>query len=127
MIKKSIMIVLIIFNCVTGFFTYLYFSREPEIKIVEKTKIEYEKVYRDYTKLSNGECVKELTKYDTSVPMLDGHIEDKNIFYAEAGLNERTWNRKFKLKIAESGNWKFYIGAGIVGVAVGSFIVYKIK
>jgi signal transduction histidine kinase len=125
-IKRILIILLIVSNAITSYFTYLYFTRDPAIKIVEKTKIAYKTVYRDYNKLSTNDCLKELMKYDTDIPRLDGRIEQSNIFYAEAGLNERTWSRKFKLKISEGSNWKYYVGFGVLGTIAGGTIIYKI-
>lgn len=124
---KSILICfLLIINAISGYFTYLYFSQEPEIKIVEKTKVEYEIKYREYDTLNMDTCLKELKKYDTGKPSLDGEMRSNNIFYAEAGLNGRAWNREFKLKVHEQGNWKFYIAAGVIGATAGGYMLYRI-
>jgi hypothetical protein len=127
-INLWLIVFLIITNIITGFFTYLYFTRKPDlkIKIVEKTKIAYKTIYRDYNKITKDDCIKELQKYDISEPKLDGYMENKNIFFAEAGLNNRTWNRRFKLKVNESNNWKYYVGAGVIGASAGGFIIYNI-
>jgi hypothetical protein len=127
-IKFWIVIISFVGNCVTGYFTYLYFTRKPglKIKIVEKTKIAYKTVYRDYNNLTQKDCIEELSKYDTEKPFLDGYIKNNNLFFAEAGLNGRQWSREFKLKIKQSGNWRYYLGFGAVGMAAGGFIIYKI-
>jgi hypothetical protein len=124
-VKILIVIISLVGNCVTGYFTYLYFNTKP-IKIAGKTKIIYEPVDRDYNKLTKTDCVKELFKYSTDKPYLDGYMKNDNVFHAEAGLYDRKWNREFKLKIKQSGNWRYYLGFGAVGMAAGGFVIYKI-
>lgn len=125
--KRTLVALLITANAITSYFTYLYFNTKP-VKIAGKTKIIYKSIDRDYDKLTKTNCIKELKRYGTDIPRLDGHIEQPNIFYAEAGLYDRTWSRKFKLKVKvnESSNWRYYVGFGVLGTIAGGTIIYKI-
>lgn len=82
---------------------------EPEIKIVEKTKVKYNIVDRDYFKLDKVELIDKLKCYDTADPFLDGTIKN-NTLWINAGLCERKWNRGFK--IASGDGFNYYIAGG---------------
>lgn len=99
---------------------------EPEIKIVEKTKIEYRDVIRNYTKYNKPELIEELLKYDKGTPSLEGEIKD-NAIHVEAGLNKRKWSRDFKLgaEVYSGRNWKCYFIVG--GVVAAGALYWKFR
>lgn len=126
LMKKNITIsILFISNLILVYFLFINLNRDPEIKIVEKTKIKTEIKYRNYNQLDYNAILDELKKYDLSDPILDGEIEGKT-FHAYAGLNGRKWSRDFDLKVNENSRWKYYIGIGTLGVAIGSYCAYKV-
>jgi hypothetical protein len=89
-IKIIFLLCLFFVNIITGYFTYLYFTQHPEIKIVEKTAIkETTKISYDYSQFDLRTCKKELKFFATKKPFLDGKMRSNNIFYVEAGLNGR--------------------------------------
>lgn len=100
-------------------------SVKPEIKIVEKTKIEYKTKYRDYAVMTNTDILEQLKKYDTAEPTLDGTIKG-SIFHANAGLNGRTWSRDFTLEVNQTQDWRFLAGAAGAGLLIGGISAYLI-
>ena len=96
---------------------------ETKIEIVEESKVEAEPVTREYRKLSRLEFSTLLKRYDEGDPWLNGKMITSNKFKATAGLADRSWSRTFTLetkhKVGSSGNWNFYVKAGIITVIAG--------
>jgi len=127
-ILVSVIIIVAIFlgGVIAGYY-YCQKSVKPEIKIVEKTKIEYEPKHRDYVSMPDQDILNELQKYDTAIPTLDGEMISSTSLHATAGLNGRTWSRDFTLEVKQTQDWRFLFGASVVGVIAGGTIVYFIK
>jgi len=113
----------LVIGSIIGFIIAFQANPEPTVRIVEKSVIKYQTVYRDYETITRETCVDKLKCYDTAGPRLDGTIEGTT-FRAKAGLCDRTWEREFKLEVGSSGNWRYYIGAGLVGMAAGGFALW---
>jgi len=106
---------------------------EPK-KIIE-TKIITKVIYRKYKDLSREKLIEDLKLYDLGEPKLfisdikikGGIFDDKILqFKNNASLSKREWSRDGEIEVAKSGNWKFYIGAGITaGVGAGLAILFK--
>ena len=106
---------------------------EPK-KIVE-AEIITKVIYRKYKNLSREKLIEDLKLYDLGEPKLfisdikikGGIFDDKVLqFKNNASLSKREWSRDGKIEVAKSGNWKFYIGAGITaGVGAGLAILFK--
>ena len=110
-----------------GMFTGVkIFEAAPEIKIVEKKEIVYQTITRDYQVMTQPEIIKELYKYDTAVPRLDGTVSG-NVFHATAGFHEREWSRDFVLASGTSRGWRTYFVVAGAGALAGGYLIYKIK
>jgi hypothetical protein len=111
-----------------GAFAGGYFYRgegEPKIKIVEKTKIEYRTIDRDYNAMVPDDWKKALACYDKSEPRLDGAVAGEWLKLS-AGLCDRNWSRDIKIAEISSMNWKLIAGVGIAGAALGGYGIYKL-
>jgi len=106
---------------------YFKEQEKPRVEIVEKTKIVTKYVTRDYDKIPKNDLIKELQAYDKGPFDLDGEMSSPYVFHARAKLHKRTAERDFKLKVHETPNFKYYVGAGIAGVIAGGIVVYKLR
>lgn len=117
---KQFCITAIIILCVAGgSFIGGRFSVKPDIKIVSKEVIKWKPTQRDYKKMTCEDMQKELLRYDTEKPRLDG-VMTGDVFTASAGLADRNWSRDFKMGagIAKKDR-DLMIGLTVVGFAVG--------
>lgn len=105
---------------------YFKDKEKPRVEIVEKTKVVTKYVYRDYNKIPKDDLIKELQQYDKGPFILDGDMTGPYTLHARAKLHKRTAERDFKFKVHETSKFKYYIGAGIVGLITGGVIVYKV-
>ena len=117
--KQVLIIVAVVFivaeGCVIGYFI----SRKPEIVIVKKDVIKWKPAQRDYKKMTCDDMQKELLRYDTEIPRLDG-VMSGDVFTASAGLADRNWSRDFKMKSGMNKKDRdLMIGLTVVGFAVG--------
>ena len=112
--------------CFGGGVLYLneYGKKEPP-KIVYKDKIVYKTIKRDYAKVPVTTAYEELKKYDTEPFMLD--IDEvphnSNMYRISGKLHKRKATRDVRLECKKIGNWKMYVGVGVVtaGVIYGGY------
>lgn len=138
--KKIATYIITIFVIFILFFAAGYFTATKTIKpeTVEITKeIEVVKevdriVYRDVEKLTFVECKEYLNLYDTEPMVIDYEINKLNKKYTDVNVNwklyERSGNENIKVPVYQSGNFKFYagIGAGVVGTAGLTYLIYSV-
>ncbi|MFW9871939.1 MAG: hypothetical protein ACFFG0_02480 [Candidatus Thorarchaeota archaeon] len=133
-IKKVLVYVLIFLICMilsfAGGYTYHVFNGEkPKPEIVYKEKVKYKIITRDYSKIPSSVKDNELLHYDTDPFKLD--IEpfngDKTNYRITGQLYKRKASRDVKIECSGNSNWKFYVGAAIIGTAVGYGIYKAIK
>lgn len=125
--QTTISLLLLSISFLGGWFTHLK-TQSPEIRIETKEEIVWRDkiVYRDYQDITREECIDKLRCYDTAEPTLDIEPLRDNTFRLSASLCERKpWTRDVKLSVGESGNWKFYVGAGIVAGAGIAYLIFK--
>lgn len=104
---------------------YYYGSQSAEPGIVYRDKIITKTIYRDYPSLTRSDCIEKLSCYDMALPALDIIHKDSNRYELSAGLCERKWKRDIEIELARSGNWKYYICAGIATGALVAYFVLK--
>lgn len=107
-----------------GWFAHMK-TQAPEIRIETRKEIVWRDrvVYRDYHTITREDCLAQLHCYDLAEPKLDIQPLRNNEFRLSASLCERAWDRDVTLSVGESGNWTYYIGAGII---VGAGISYML-
>jgi hypothetical protein len=126
-LKKIIASLVIMAACFAGGYLTHQRTGTPEIKITYREKLVWREgtVHRDYTALPEQECVAALRCYDTAQPSLDAAPLRDNTFRLSASLCERSWSRDIKLSAGSSGNWTFYVGAGVVAGAGAVFLLMR--
>lgn len=98
------------------------FIRDTQKPItIKETKIKWKDkiVYREYEKMKYIDAFKKLKLYDTSEPRLKIYQIKSDEIKADAGLYERNWSGKAKIKIADSNNFVYYFGIGTACFAAG--------
>jgi len=129
MLISAIIIAAVLYWC--GWVSYKY-THEPEIKTITVTNIQEKIVYRDYPSMTNDELIKKLKCYDTTpfhfnyktLDVKSDSILIQNIY----SLCDRVGSHDLLVPINTSGNWKLYVGAGVVvGTLVTAGIVYLVK
>jgi hypothetical protein len=71
--------------------------REPRARIV-KEPLQYNTVYRNYAALSHDDCTAIVKCFSESVPELDIDTEGGDSYLLTAGLCDRKWSRKVKIR-----------------------------
>lgn len=108
-----------------GYWRLFEYGRQPEIRIVEKTKIVSVPVSRDYSAMRRENLTGKLTCYDTAEPKLDAEFRSGTA-YLSAGLCERTWTREIRYEVGSSGNWRYFVGgACAAGAVAGGFMLWR--
>jgi hypothetical protein len=122
--KTTLSLILMGIAFLGGWFAHMK-TQAPEIRIETRKEIVWRDrvVYRDYNTITRDDCINQLQCYDTAKPTLDIAPLSDNFFRLSAGLCERSWTRDVSLSVGESGNWKYYIGAGVI---VGAGISYML-
>jgi hypothetical protein len=105
---------------------YHTLQNSDEHPVVVQKPIKANTIKRDYIHLSEEQCVKLLHDYDTGVPVLFIEPLKDDEYRAHAALGEREWSRDFTVEAGSSGNWKFYVGAAILGAGAAGYLTYKL-
>ena len=101
-------------------------GQKVKIKVIEKTKI-VNKIIKQPVAI-----MEYIDAFDSPIK-IDGWFLEKNNdwkdnwFHVEAKTEYKFAERDFKIKVGSSGNWKFYVGIGIIGAIAGAGIYYKIR
>ena len=105
-----------------------YYSRKnmkkAPVRIVEKTVVKYNTIYRDVKKMDRKELEYELNQFYKMPPRLDGEIYGE-WFVATAGLGDRNWSREFRLEVGSDNNWKYYVVGSLAVLGIGTYIYIK--
>ena len=122
--KTTLSLILMGIAFLGGWFAHMK-TQAPEIRIETRKEIVWRDrvVYRDYQSITREDCITQLQCYDTAKPTLDIAPLSDNFFRLSAGLWERSWTRDVSLSVGESGNWKYYICAGVI---VGAGLSYML-
>lgn len=107
-----------------GAFIGGYYFRGEKIEIIEKKKIEYRTIQRDYNApISELQAV--LKCYDLGEPRLDA-VPTGDWLQLRAGLCQREWTRDIKIIGTSRGGYKMYLTIAGIGTIVGGYCVYKL-
>jgi len=120
--NRTIAIILLVIFIFGGGFAVGRFTKSPETVTVTQEKIVWKKVEKNVSKMAVNEKNAALTCFYTSKPSLSVFQmpEDPFMLKVNAGLCEREWSTTAKIKVHESSNWQYYVGASIVGIGVGA-------
>lgn len=117
----SFVVGLIIGGAIIGVLAYKYYSGKPDkivIKEIEKPVIKYIKQI-DYND-NDG-----LYACYSSPIVIDRKLTG-DIYRIRASDGCKKTEVTDKIEISSNGNYKFYITAGIIGLAAGSYCTYKL-
>lgn len=123
---KSLIICFISGAIIGGALVYNFFIPDvkPPIKIVEKSdpvvkyKYKYVNVKNDIDTLRS--CYKSVIKLSYDLPSVKGYD-----MHVKAWDDCKETSQVIKLEVARSGNWKFYVGAGVIAGAGSIYLAYK--
>lgn len=126
LILSYLIIAITLYWC--GWISYKY-THTPEVQAPTISNVKEKIVYRDYPSMSNDELINKLMCYDTA-PFQFSYkpiSSDMNSILVQNTyrLCDRTGSHDVLIPISTSGNWKYYVGAGVViGVVVTASIIF---
>lgn len=127
---KTIGLLIVMVYTASIFASGWYYGRKnmkkAPVRIVERTIVKYNTIYRDVKKMNRRELEYEINQFYTMPPRLDGEIHGE-WFVATAGLGDRNWSREFKLEVGSDDNWKYYVAGSLAILGIGTCIYIRNK
>lgn len=118
-IAGSLTAIIIIAASFSGGYLYRMFTAPvPEIKIVEKTRVQTRYIRHATTCDEYRQC------YQSPI-MIQTHMVQARTMHIRAYDDCKEARQDVRIKVGQSGNWRFYLGAG-VALGIGSIALYKI-
>lgn len=117
----SFIIGIIIGGASIGILAYKYYTNKPDkivIKEVEKPVVKYIKQISYNDNAGLYACY--------SSPIVIDRKLTGNIYRIRASDGCKQTEVSDKIEVGSSGNYKFYISAGIIGLVAGSYCTYKL-